>query len=172
MVRQTERLELVQRHKRALQAEQAQALEQAPSADALMQQIVGLALLRGIGVGSAWLLVMEFFGGRQFKSRRQVAGCAELDPTPYDSGQSRREQGISKAGNKRVRWLMVELAWSWLRYQPDSALSRWFHQRFGGGGKRQRRVGIVALARRLLVALWNYLDREVIPEGAEFKSAV
>lgn len=172
MVRQTERLELVQRHKRALQAEQAQALEQAPSADALMQQIVGLALLRGIGVGSAWLLVMEFFGWRQFKSRRQVAGCAGLDPTPYDSGQSRREQGISKAGNKRVRWLMVELAWSWLRYQPDSALSRWFHQRFGGGGKRQRRVGIVALARRLLVALWNYLDRGVIPEGAEFKSAV
>ncbi len=172
MVRQTERLELVRRHKRALQAEQAQALEQAPSADALMQQIVGLALLRGIGVGSAWLLVMEFFGGRQFKSRRQVAGCAELDPTPYDSGQSRREQGISKAGNKRVRWLMVELAWSWLRYQPDSALSRWFHQRFGGDGKRQRRVGIVALARRLLVALWNDLDRGVIPEGAEFKSAV
>ena len=114
---------------------------------------------------------MEFFGWRQFKNRRQVAGCAGLDPTPYDSGKSRREQGISKAGNKRIRWLMVELAWSWLRYQPDSALSQWFQERFGSGGKRQRRIGIVALARRLLVALWRYVDHGVLPEGAELKAA-
>ena len=109
---------------------------------------------------------MEFFGWRKFKNRRQVAGCAGMDPTPYDSGESVREQGISKAGNKRVRWLMVELAWSWLRYQPDSRLSQWFQRRFAKGGKRQRRIGIVALARRLLVDLWRYVDAGVIPVGA------
>ena len=109
---------------------------------------------------------MEFFSWRGFSNRRQVAGCAGLDPTPYDSGESVREQGISKAGNKRVRWLMVELAWCWLRYQPNSRLSQWFQRRFGQGGKRQRRIGIVALARRLLVALWRYLDAGVVPEGA------
>ncbi len=85
---------------------------------------------------------------------------------PYDSGESVREQGISKAGNKRVRWLMVELAWSWLRYQPTSALSQWFQRRFAEGGKRRRRTGIVALARRLLVDLWRYVDAGVIPQGA------
>jgi transposase len=171
VVRESERLALVKSQRRALEAEQQETLAHGSSEDTLLQQIVALSLLRGIGSGSAWQLVMEFFGWRQFKNRRQVAGCAGLDPTPYDSGQSRREQGISKAGNKRVRWLMVELAWSWLRYQPDSALSKWFQERFGGGGKRQRRIGIVALARRLLVALWRYVDHGVLPEGAELKQA-
>jgi transposase len=169
LVRESERLALVKSQRRALEGEQQEALEQGANEDAVVQQILALALLRGIGRGSAWQLVMEFFGWRQFKNRRQVAGCAGLDPTPYDSGESRREQGISKAGSKRVRWLMVELAWSWLRYQPGSALSQWFQARFGGGGKRQRRIGIVALARRLLVALWRYVDHGVLPEGAELK---
>jgi transposase len=169
--RETARLELVKGQRRELEAEQQEVLAEVAEDDALLQQIVALALLKGIGQGSAWQLVMEFFGWRQFKNRRQVAGCAGLDPTPYDSGASRREQGISKAGNKRIRWLMVELAWSWLRYQPHSALSRWFQERFGGGGKRQRRIGIVALARRLLVALWRYVDQGVLPEGAELKAA-
>jgi transposase len=172
VVRQSERLALVMSQRRALEGEQQEALEQGASAEGILQQVVVLALLRGIGPGSAWQLVMEFFGWRKFRNRRQVAGCAGLDPTPYDSGESRREQGISKAGNKRVRWLMVELAWSWLRYQPGSALSQWFQGRFGGGGKRQRRIGIVALARRLLVALWRYVDSGVLPEGAELKAAV
>lgn len=171
LVRESERLSLVKRQRRALEGEQQEAIEHAPREDAVMQKVVALALLRGIGRGSAWHRVMEFFGWRCFKNRRQVAGCAGLDPTPYDSGASRREQGISKAGNKRVRWLMVELAWCWLRYQPDSALSQWFQKRFGGGGTRQRRIGIVALARRLLVALWRYVDQGVLPEGAELKSA-
>ncbi len=171
VVRQTERLVLVKSQRRALETEQKEAIEQGSSEDEVMQKVLALALLRGIGGGSAWQLVMEFFGWRTFKNRRQVAGCAGLDPTPYDSGESRREQGISKAGNKRIRWLMVELAWSWLRYQPASALSQWFQKRFGGGGKRQRRIGIVALARRLLVALWRYVDGGVVPEGAEFKLA-
>ena len=97
------------------------------------------------------------FGWRTFHNRREVGGVVG-SPTPYDSGDSRREQGISKAGNKRVRRVIVELAWQWLRYQPDSALTQWFVQRFGGQGKRSRRFGIVALARRLLVALWHYLE--------------
>ena len=163
--RESRRLELVKEQIRKLEALRREALERALD-DPLMRMILGLILLRGIGEGSAWLLVMEFFGWRKFKNRRQVAACAGLDPTPYDSGESVREQGISKAGNKRVRWLMVELAWSWLRYQPNSRLSQWFQRRFGKGGKRQRRIGIVALARRLLVDLWRYVDTGVIPQGA------
>lgn len=172
VVRQTERLRLVKAQMRMLQGEQRAAIEQASEEDEVLRKVMALALFRGIGLGSAWLLVMEFFGWRDFKNRRQVAGCAGLDPTPYDSGQSRREQGISKAGSKRIRWLMVELAWSWLRFQPHSGLSGWFRKRFGAGGKRQRRIGIVALARRLLVALWSYLENGVVPEGVEFKVSV
>ena len=171
LVRESERLALVKSQKRALEAERKQAIEQGPLDELALQQILALSLLRGIGRSSAWVLVMEFFSWREFKNRRQVVGCAGLDPTPYDSGTSRREQGINKAGNKRVRWLMVELAWSWLRYQPASALSQWFQRRFAGGGKRQRRIGIVALARRLLVALWSYVQTGALPEGAELKAA-
>jgi len=94
-----------------------------------------------------------------------------LAPTPYDSGGSQVEQGISKAGNKRVRSLLVELAWSWLRYQPDSEMSRWYQRRFAAAGKRMRRVGIVALARRLVIALWRYLQHGEIPAGARLKLA-
>ena len=163
--RQSWRLELVKEQIRELEALRGEALE-ASEQDPLIRMILALNLVRGIGEGSAWLLVMEFFGWRRFKNRRQVAGCAGLDPTPYDSGQSVREQGISKAGNKRVRWLMVELAWSWLRYQPGSRLSQWYQRRFGHAGKRQRRIGIVALARRLVVELWRYVEAGVIPQGA------
>ena len=137
MLRQSERPALVKRQRRELEAERKAALESGSGEDEIIRKIAALALLRGIGRGSAWQLVMEFFGWRRFRNRRRVAGCAGLDPTPCDSGASRREQGIGKAGNKRIRWLMVELAWSWLRYQPGSALGRWFQERFGGGGKRQ-----------------------------------
>ena len=113
---------------------------------------------------------MEFFGWRQFANRREVASAAGLTPTPYQSGASPREQGISKAGNKRVRTMMIEIAWSWLRYQPESRLSKWFWARFGTGGARQRRVGIVALARRLLVDLWRLVEFGVIPDGARLKT--
>jgi transposase len=129
-----------------------------------------LARLAGVGIGSAWTLTKELFGWRQFRNRREVAGCLGLAPTPYASGTSEVEQGISKAGNKRTRWLMVELAWSWLRYQPASQLSHWFNERFASGGKRLRRVGIVALARRLSIALWRYLEYGDIPLGARLKS--
>jgi transposase len=89
---------------------------------------------------------------------------------PYQSGSSYQEQGISKAGSRRVRAMMIELAWSWLRYQPDSELSRWYRERFDGGGKRMRKVGIVALARKLLIALWRYLETGVVPAGARLKA--
>ena len=92
-------------------------------------------------------------------------------PTPYHSGDSARDQGITKSGNRHVRWMTMELAWSWLRYQPGSALSGWFRERFGGGGKRLRRIGIVAVARKLRIALWRFLETGVLPEGAELKEA-
>jgi transposase len=119
-----------------------------------------------VGWQSAWLLVMELFGWRAFRNRKQLGACVGLTPTPYTSGASEREQGVSKAGSRRVRSLMVELSWLWLRYQPHSTLSRWFEERFAGGGKRMRRIGIVALARKLLIALWRYLEHGVLPTGA------
>jgi transposase len=134
-------------------------------------QVVQLMRLRAIGVCSAWLLVKEVFGWRRFDNRREVGSCLGLVPTPYSSGDSQLEQGINKAGNRRARTLLVELAWMWLRLQPDSALSQWFNRRFAAGGKRMRRVGIVALARRLAVALWRYLEHGEIPSGATLKPA-
>jgi transposase len=154
--------------------EQMQALERSRKAQLkAMEQgpLTALLKLRAIGLTSAWLLTRELFGWRRFSNRRQLAGCVGLNPSPYDSGQSQREQGISKAGNRRVRALLVEIAWYWLRYQPHSALSEWFNRRFGGGGKRMRRIGIVALARRLLIALWRYVEHGVIPPGAELKKS-
>jgi transposase len=162
--REVVRLALVREQVKALEAAQREQVE------AGVQPIVAqLVKLRAIGVRSAWRLDKELFGWRRFANRRELAGCVGLAPTPYASGDSQVEQGISKAGNKRVRALLVELAWSWLRFQPNSALSQWFNQRFAGSGKRSRRVGIVALARRLLISLWRYLDRGEIPAGAELK---
>ncbi|MBM3182370.1 MAG: IS110 family transposase [Chloroflexi bacterium] len=130
------------------------------------KQTRDLLHLRGVGEVSAWSLSHEFFGWREFKNRKEVASLAGLTPTPYDSGDSCVEQGISKAGNRRVRRIMIELAWSWLRFQPNSELSKWFEKRFGHGSKRMRRIGIVALARKLLVALWRYVEFSEIPAGA------
>ena len=146
--RESARLALVKQQVKAMEAERRQEL-----ADGKQPLVAQLAQLRAIGPKGAWVLVKELFGWRRFANRRELAGCLGLAPTPYDSGDSQIEQGISKAGNKRARALLVELAWSWLRLQPDSALTQWFNRRFAGGGKRMRRVGIVALARRLAIAL-------------------
>jgi transposase len=162
--RESARLSLVRGQMRTMEAEQRQAV----AADT-EPQVVRLAQMRAIGIGSGWVLVKELFGWRRFHNRREVAGCLGLTPSPYASGESETEQGISKSGNRRVRTLMVELAWSWLRYQPESELSKWFTRRFAGGGKRLRRIGIVALARRLAIALWRYLEDGVIPDGAKLK---
>jgi transposase len=139
------------------------------STDASIDKIRHLRMLKGIGINGSWLLVMEFFGWRAFKNRREVGGLAGFTPTPYQSGERARDQGISKSGNRHVRWMTTELAWSWLRYQPDSALSVWFCERFGSGGKRLRRIGIVAVARKLLIALWRFLETGGLPEGAVLK---
>ena len=139
------------------------------STEAHIDKVRQLMQLKGIGINGAWFLVMEFFGWRAFKNRREVGGLAGFTPTPYHSGASAREQGITKSGNRHVRWMTTELAWSWLRFQPDSALSVWFRERFGNGGKRLRRIGIVAVARKLLIALWRFLETGVIPAGAVLK---
>jgi transposase len=129
-----------------------------------------LLQLRGIGENSSWLFVMEFFGWRTFRNRREIGGLAGLTPTPYQSGGEWREQGISKAGNRHVRAMAIEIAWGWLRYQPDSELTRWYMERFGHGSKRMRKIGVVALARKLLIALWHYLETGEIPAGAQRKA--
>ena len=118
----------------AVEAERRAQLQ--TSTDARIEKVHQLMQLKGIGINGAWLLVMEFFSWRAFKNRREVGGLAGFTPTPYQSGESAREQGITKSGNRHVRWMTTELAWSWLRFQPDSTLSCWFCQRFGNGGKR------------------------------------
>ncbi len=135
-----------------------------------LKRVQQLNMLQGIGLESSWVLVRELFGWRQFQNRRQVASIVGLTPTPYNSGDMVREQGIGKDGNRHVRGISIEMAWSWLRHQPDSKLTLWFTQRFAGAGKRARKVGIVALARRLLIDLWKFLEYGVIPEGARFKA--
>lgn len=105
---------------------------------------------------------------RAFRNRRQIGGLLGFAPTPYDSGESQREQGISGAGNARLQSISIQLAWNWVRWQPDSALTRWYRQRFGEG-KRARRIGIVAVARTLLIALWRYVTSGVVPAGAVLK---
>ena len=122
--------------------------------------------LRSIGETSAWLLVNELFGWRTFRSRRELGSYTGLVGAPFDSGGMDRDQGITKAVNKWVRSVIVEVAWMWLRYQPQSALSEWFFRRFGEASKRIRKIGIVALARKLIVALWRYLEKGIPPEGA------
>jgi transposase len=131
-----------------------------------VDQVRCLLELSGVGMTGAWLLVHELFAWRKFSNRRQVGAIVGLTPTPFDSGERRREQGISKAGNAHVRRLLIELAWYWLRWQPDSALSQWYERRFAHHGKRARKVGIVALARKLLIAFWRMLETGEIPPGA------
>jgi transposase len=157
------RYELVNEQLKQLSQQQAMVLKDHSKS---AQQVRQLMMLKGIGEVGSWNLVHEFFAWRRFKNVKQVGAASGLAPTPYASGDSTIEQGISKAGNRRVRTLMIELSWHWLRYQPGSQLSRWYQRRFGPNGKRMRRVGIVALARKLLVALWKFLEKGVVPEGA------
>jgi transposase len=121
------------------------------SSDPVVKQVRQLNELKGIGINSAWLYGMEFFGWRQFRNGKQVGALSGLAPTPFQSGESEREQGISKAGNRHVRAMAIEIAWGWLRFQPQSELAKWYERRFGSGSKRLRKIGIVALARKLLI---------------------
>jgi transposase len=138
--------------------------------DSGLEKVRRLYRLRGIGLGAAWTYGLEFFSWRRLRNGKQVGALAGLAPTPYQSGESEHELGISRAGNRWVRGLAIEIAWGWLRHQPRSALSRWYQERFARGGPRARKVGIVALARKLLVALWRYVETGALPEGATLKA--
>lgn len=129
-------------------------------------QVRKLLGVKAIGPTGAWLLVHEVFGWRKFKSGRQLASFTGLVGSPFNSGATNRDQGITKAGNKWIRSVLIEMAWMWLRYQPQSVLSQWFIRRFDAGGKRMKKIGIVALARKLIIALWRYVEKGIPPEGA------
>ena len=165
--RQLERLELLGRQIAAVEAERgALVQEEAPA-----QTPAGLLMrLRGIGPEFATVLWLEGLF-RRFGNRRQLAAYAGLAPSPWQSGTVKGEQGISKSGNPRLRTTAIELAWLWLRHQPETALSRWFQERVRSDRGRVRRVSIVALARKLLVALWRFVTDGVVPEGATLKAA-
>lgn len=168
MLREYERLELCRNQLAHMQKEQeADVLQPATDGGRAANRLIRL---KGLGQVTCSVLGYEFFGWRQFSNRRQVGACSGLCGTPYDSGDSRREQGISKAGNRRVRHAMIECAWRWLTWQPQSALACWYQKRFGSGGSRQRRIGIVALARKLLVAFWKYVAFDCVPEGVILKA--
>jgi transposase len=140
-----------------------------PEASTAMGRCVQrLPTLRGIGPVGTWVLATEIFGWRQIRNARELSGLVGLAPAPYQSGEMARDAGITRAGNKQVRRVMVQLAWTWLQHQPTSALSQWYRRRFDSS-RRSRRIGIVALARKLLIALWRYAEHGVMPEGALVK---
>jgi transposase len=161
--REWERLELVEKQIKEIDREIKEEVEERKTPVAKVMGL--LMMIFGIGPVIAGVLASEFFAWRKFTNPRQVGALAGMTGTPYSSGEMNREQGISKSGNWRVRRVMIELAWIWLRYQTDSDLSQWYIRRFANKGKRLRRIGIVALGRKLLVALWRYVDFGVIPEG-------
>ena len=168
IAREHERLVLADKQIAAIEAKsKAECCKAAPGST--QAKIVQLTRLKAVGVTGAQVLVNEVFY-RRFANRRQVGACFGMTGTPYSSGEEERDQGISKAGNPKARVMMIELAWTWLRYQPESALSRWFRERVGNLKGRPRRIAIVAMARKLLVALWRYLQTGVVPTGAELKA--
>jgi transposase len=132
--------------------------------------VAALQKVRAVGPAGAWVLATEIFGWREIRNPRQLGALVGLVPAQYQSGEMCRDRGITRAGNAHVRRLMVQLAWGWLRWQRTSALSQWYHARFAGGGPRLRRIGIVALARKLLVALWRYVEQGTLPDGATLKA--
>jgi transposase len=156
-------------HRQVREASGEQERQLREGQEAHLEQMRGLLGMKAVGVRSAWIVVVELFVWRGIKNGKELGSLVGLTPVPYASGKSHREQGISKAGNKHVRGLIVELAWLWLRWQPGSVLSAWYEHRFGQGNKRLRKVGIVALARKLLIALWRYVEHGELPAGAEEK---
>ncbi len=164
------RLQLVEVQIREIQIRQKQQLD-AQAKAAVEEKVRRLGRLVGVGLGSSWIFVMELFGWRVFRNRRELAAAVGLTPSPYNSGNEVREQGISRAGNSRIRKLLIEIAWAWLRFQPQTKLSQWYQQRFANSGKRMRRIGIVGVARRLVIDLWRYLEKGIIPEGAKLRVA-
>ena len=150
-----------------VEAQQQAAVAATATADAPLRR---LTRLKAVAPTTASILLEEGLVWREFRNRRQIGGLLGFTPTPYNSGDSEREQGISGAGNKRLQAVSIQLAWNWVRWQPGSPLTQWYRARFGVG-KRARRIGIVALARKLLIALWRYATLGVVPDGAILKSA-
>ncbi|HEV3118354.1 MAG TPA: IS110 family transposase [Gemmataceae bacterium] len=165
LIREYERWQFVQRQILELTRERRRRMlcDTTPHVD-MVRRLLGLA---GIGVNGAWLLVYEFFAWRKLQNRKQAGALVGLTGTPYQSGTSEHEQGISKAGSKRMRKMLVELAWCWLRWQGQTALSQWYARRFGTGKGAARKIGVVAVARKLFIALWKYLERGEVPAGAK-----
>ena len=163
--REITRLELVAQQIRSLEQEMDAELNAEAEPGSMLAMMQRLAQLRSIGPQGARILVVELFGWRQFRNRREVGGCTGLTPTPYQSGDSCHEQGITKAGNVWLRRVAIQLAWSWVRWQPHSAEAQWFEQRFAHAGRRQRRVGIVGVARKLVIALWRYACGAELPQA-------
>jgi transposase len=149
-----------------LDAQQQAAVTAAPPGAAVRQ----LVQLKGVATTSAAVLLEEGLVWRAFRNRREIGGVLGFAPTPYDSGDSKREPGISRAGNARLQAISIQLAWNWVRWQPQSALTRWYQANFGKG-KRARRIGIVAVARKLIIALWRYVTAGIVPDGAIVKVA-
>jgi transposase len=166
--RELHRLKLVIEMITTLEAERDAIVDDETSAHLNAEKIRNLHKLKSIGAEFAAVLVGEIFH-RSFNNRRQLAGYIGVTPSPFQSGSTAREGGISKAGNRKGRTTGIELAWLWLRYQPDSDLSIWFRARVGTMKGRIRRIAIVALARKLLVALWRYLETGLVPRGAVLK---
>lgn len=160
-------LQMIEEERRALR--QAQADEARAAASRAGERVRRLRQLRGIQVGSAAILAKEVFA-RDLRNRRQVGALSGFVPVPYQSGDAAHDQGISRAGLKAVRRILVEVAWGWIRWQPDSALTQWYRARFGPGSGRLRRIGIVALARKLLIALWRYSEHGIVPAGARLRA--
>ena len=165
LARASQRIALLTEHLAALDLQQAAVIQAAPAESAAQR----LVQLKGIAVTSASILLAEGLTWRQFENRRQIGGLLGFAPTPHASGDTTREQGISRAGNDRLQSVMVQLAWSWVHWQKTSALTQWYQARFGTGA-RARKVGIVALARKLLIALWRWATQGILPAGAVLKT--
>jgi transposase len=168
LLREHERLQLVEQQMKAIEQDQRQAIRRPEHPSTAM--VRNLMRLKSIHIHTAWPLTMELFSWRQFQNSREIGALVGLEPVPHQSGETFREKGMSKCGNARLRSLAVEFAWQWLIHQPDSELSRWYEKRFGKGSPRVRKIGIVALARKLLIALWRYLETGEIPKGAALKA--
>lgn len=171
--REFDRVALVVEHIRELERIQGERLKQASqkedepkdSKEKRAEIAYRLCQLKGIGTVTAWTMSLEICGWRDIKNRRQLAALAGLVPVPYDSGNSEREQGISKSGRAEFRCLMIEIAWMWLYYQPNSELSKWYRRRFDDGSKRSRKRGIVALARKLLIETDRRLSGNLLDQS-------
>lgn len=169
LVREGELLATLTQQLRAWETTQRAAVRRADETAAI--QARRLRQLNGVGWNAAWLYASEIFSWRAIRNGRELGALAGLVAAPYQSGATQTTRGITKAGNRQWRAMAVELAWGWLRYQPTSALTRWYLARFHAGGPRARRIGIVALARKLLIALWRYVEHGVLPDGAQLKRA-